>query len=111
VHEPTTDLIKFISNNFDLQGKNLYSCIEETVPPWTMKSGALFWPSHTFTCTTDHRLLLVVSSCMQLGLEGVEISADAKTSTISEENASTLMGRMRPPSLSPRGIEGAFYGR
>ena len=74
-------------------------------------SSLFFWPSHTFTCTTDHRLLLVVSSCMQLGLEGVEISADAKASTISEEKASALMGRMRPSSLSPHGIEGAFYGR
>jgi len=39
----------------------------------------------------------------------VEVSAGAKI-TISEDKASTLMGRMRSPSLSLHGIEGAFYG-
>jgi Cys-Gly metallodipeptidase DUG1 len=39
----------------------------------------------------------------------VEVSAGAKI-TISEDKASVLMGRMRSPSLSLHGIEGAFYG-
>jgi len=39
----------------------------------------------------------------------VEYSAGAKI-TISEDKATALMGRMRSPSLSLHGIEGAFYG-
>lgn len=39
----------------------------------------------------------------------MEVSAGAKI-TISDDKASTLMGRMRSPSLSLHGIEGAFYG-
>lgn len=39
----------------------------------------------------------------------MEVSAGAKV-TISEDKASVLMGRMRSPSLSVHGIEGAFYG-
>lgn len=48
VHKPTTDPIKFISKNFDMQGKTLHSCIGEMVPPRT-KSGALFFglPTHS----------------------------------------------------------------
>jgi Cys-Gly metallodipeptidase DUG1 len=39
----------------------------------------------------------------------VEHSAGAKI-TISDDKATALMGRMRSPSLSLHGIEGAFYG-
>ena len=39
----------------------------------------------------------------------MELSTGAKI-TISEDKASALMGRMRSPSLSLHGIEGAFYG-
>jgi Cys-Gly metallodipeptidase DUG1 len=58
---------------------------------------------------------LLVSCCRQLykklnyGIEDVEVSAGAKIA-ISEDKASALMGRMRYPSLSLHGIEGAFYG-
>jgi Cys-Gly metallodipeptidase DUG1 len=58
---------------------------------------------------------LLVSCCRQLfknlhyEIEDVEISAGAKI-TISEDKTTALMGRMRYPSLSLHGIEGAFYG-
>ena len=39
----------------------------------------------------------------------MEHSAGAKI-TISDDKATALMGRMRSPSLSLHGIEGAFYG-
>ena len=46
---------------------------------------------------------------LNYGIEDVEHSAGAKIS-ISEDKVSALMGRMRYPSLSLHGIEGAFYG-
>jgi acetylornithine deacetylase/succinyl-diaminopimelate desuccinylase-like protein len=46
---------------------------------------------------------------LDYALEDVEVSAGAKV-TLSGDKASVLMGRMRSPSLSLHGIEGAFYG-
>jgi Cys-Gly metallodipeptidase DUG1 len=43
------------------------------------------------------------------GIEDVEHSTGAKIA-LSEDKATVLMGRMRSPSLSLHGIEGAFYG-
>ena len=78
-----------------------------------MKKGTFF---HTFTCTTaDRHLILLVNCCRQIytkidyGLEDIEVSAGAKIA-ISDDKADALMGRMRYPSLSLHGIEGAFYG-
>jgi Cys-Gly metallodipeptidase DUG1 len=58
---------------------------------------------------------LFVSCCRQLyeklnySIDDVEVSAGAKIA-ISEDKTSALMGRMRYPSLSLHGIEGAFSG-
>lgn len=75
------------------------------------KKGTFF--RRAFLCTTaDHGLLF---ACRQLyqkidyGIEDVEHSAGAKIS-ISDDKVTALMGRMRSPSLSLHGIEGAFYG-
>jgi Cys-Gly metallodipeptidase DUG1 len=46
---------------------------------------------------------------LDYAVEDVEVSAGARV-TISEDKVEVLMGRMRSPSLSIHGIEGAFYG-
>jgi len=90
VHEPMTDLIALMSKLVDSQGNILIPGIDEMVPPPDDEEREIYRK-------------------IDYGLEDVEVSAGAKI-TISEDKASALMGRMRYPSLSLHGIEGAFYG-
>ncbi|KAF8480212.1 CNDP dipeptidase [Russula ochroleuca] len=90
VHEPMTDLIILMSKLVDPQGNILIPGIDEMVPPPDEEERHLY-------------------RNIDYSLEDVEISTGAKI-TISEDKASALMGRMRSPSLSLHGIEGAFYG-
>jgi Cys-Gly metallodipeptidase DUG1 len=112
VHEPMTDLIILMSKLVDPQGNILIPGVEELVPPPDEEERHVFLRAFSYT-TADHDLSS--SACRQLyrkidySIEDVEHSAGAKI-TISEDKAIALMGRMRSPSLSIHGIEGAFYG-
>ncbi|KAI0284572.1 CNDP dipeptidase [Russula aff. rugulosa BPL654] len=90
VHEPMTDLIILMSKLVDPQGNILIPGVEELVPPPDEEERQLYRK-------------------IDYSIEDVEHSAGAKI-TISEDKAIALMGRMRSPSLSIHGIEGAFYG-
>ncbi|KAN0111744.1 hypothetical protein V8E52_008124 [Russula decolorans] len=90
VHEPMTDLVILMSKLVDPQGNILVPGVEEMVPPPDEEERQLYRK-------------------IDYGIEDVEYSAGAKI-TISEDKATALMGRMRSPSLSLHGIEGAFYG-
>ncbi|KAI9432946.1 CNDP dipeptidase [Lactarius indigo] len=80
VHEPMTDLIALMSKLVDPKGNILIPGVDE-----------------------------MLYRNLDYALEDVEVSVGAKT-TLSDDKASILMGRMRSPSLSLHGIEGAFYG-
>jgi len=90
VHEPMTDLIALMSKLVDPNGKILIPCVDEMVPPPDEEERRLY-------------------QNLDYALEDVEVSTGAKI-TLSDDKASVLMGRMRSPSLSIHGIEGAFYG-
>lgn len=90
VHEPMTDLIILMSKLVDPHGNILVPGVDEMVPPPDEEERQLYGK-------------------IDYSIEDVEQSAGAKI-TISEDKATALMGRMRYPSLSLHGIEGAFYG-
>jgi len=90
VHEPMTDLITLMSKLVDPQGNILIPGVDEMVSPPDDEERQIY-------------------KNLNYGIEDVEISAGAKIA-ISEDKTTALMGRMRYPSLSLHGIEGAFYG-
>ncbi|KAH7882913.1 hypothetical protein F5I97DRAFT_146483 [Phlebopus sp. FC_14] len=88
VHEPMTDLIKLMSKLVDHDGKILIPGVDEMVPP-----------------ADDEEILLYTK--MDYSTADVEEAAGAPVALSSQKEA-VLMGRMRNPSLSLHGIEGAF---
>ncbi|KAI0050313.1 CNDP dipeptidase [Auriscalpium vulgare] len=90
VHEPMTDLITLLSKLVDPQGNILVPGVDEMVPAADEEEKKLY-------------------TALDYSIEDVELSAGGKIA-LSDDKASVLMGRMRSPSLSLHGIEGAFYG-
>ncbi|KAF8065059.1 hypothetical protein FPV67DRAFT_1695822 [Lyophyllum atratum] len=90
VHEPMTDLITLMSKLVDGQGKILVPGVDEMVEPPTDSERAIY-------------------ERLDYSIADVEQSAGAEIA-ISSEKVDVLMGRMRYPSLSLHGIEGAFSG-
>ncbi|GAA5885989.1 hypothetical protein JCM6882_004224 [Rhodosporidiobolus microsporus] len=88
VHEPMTDLFILFSKLVTPQGEILIPGIQDKVPP----------------LTDEERKLYEVIDVTVADFEG---SIGAKT-TISDDKVRCLTGRMREPSLSIHGIEGAF---
>jgi len=88
VHEPMTDLIHVMSRLVTPDCKILIPGVYELVEPLTDKERALY-------------------DALDYGILDVEDSAGAKIA-VSNDKATVLMGRMREPSLSLHGIEGAF---
>ncbi|TFK32085.1 hypothetical protein BDQ12DRAFT_617664 [Crucibulum laeve] len=90
VHEPMTDLIHLMGRLVDVQGKILIPGVEEMVDVAGDEERAIY-ESLDYT-TAD-----------------IEQSAGAPIA-LSANKVDVLMGRMRYPSLSLHGIEGAFSG-
>lgn len=88
VHEPMTDLVSIMSSLVSPQGKILVPGIEEQVAP-----------------LSDDELK--VYDAMEFSISDIDNSTGSK-STISDKKSDVLMARMRNPSLSLHGIEGAF---
>ncbi|KAM0791401.1 hypothetical protein ACM66B_005862 [Microbotryomycetes sp. NB124-2] len=88
VHEPMTDLFAVFSKLVTPDGKILVPGIAERVAPLTDEERKRY-------------------EVIDVQISDFEQAAGAKV-TISEDKATTLMGRMRYPSLSIHGIEGAF---
>ncbi|KAJ8294183.1 Cys-Gly metallodipeptidase dug1 [Rhodotorula toruloides] len=91
VHEPMTDLFALFSKLVTPQGKILVPGINEKVAPLTDEERKLY-------------------EDIDVTLGDFEQAIGAKV-TISEDKAEVLMGRMRYPSLSIHGVEGAFSGQ
>ncbi|KZP12927.1 CNDP dipeptidase [Athelia psychrophila] len=90
VHEPMTDLIKIMSRLVDPDGTILIPGVREMVGE------------------PDEEEKLIYEG-LDYNISDIEESAGSKTA-ISSDKATVLMGRMRFPSLSLHGIEGAFHG-
>ncbi|TDL20649.1 CNDP dipeptidase [Rickenella mellea] len=88
VHEPMTDLIAIMSKLVTPCGKILVPGVEDLVAPLTSEEKARY-------------------DKLDYGIADVEHSAGAQIA-LSDDKAAVLMGRMRYPSLSLHGIEGAF---
>ncbi|WFD36739.1 hypothetical protein MCUN1_003626 [Malassezia cuniculi] len=88
VHEPMTDLISIMSRLVTPEGKILIPGINEQVAPLTDAEREVY-------------------NVMDFSLEDINSATGSKT-TISDDKVSMLMSRMRYPSLSLHGIEGAF---
>lgn len=88
VHEPMTDLIKILSQLVTPQGEILVPGIKEQVQPLTPEEAKRY-------------------EAMEFDIAGLEENVQAKIA-ISGQKEKVLMGRMRYPSLSLHGIEGAF---
>lgn len=88
VHEPMTDLVKVLSQLVTPQGEILVPGIKELVQPLTPEEFKRY-------------------EVMQFDVKGLEDNVNAKIA-ISDEKEKVLMARMRNPSLSLHGIEGAF---
>jgi len=90
VHEPMTDLISLMNRLVDGQGKILIPGVDEMVEG-----------------PTDHERSIYER--LDYSIADVEQSAGAPVA-LSDSKVDVLMGRMRYPSLSLHGIEGAFDG-
>ncbi|THV02184.1 CNDP dipeptidase [Dendrothele bispora CBS 962.96] len=90
VHEPMTDLIKIMGTLVDVKGHILIPGVDEMVPPPFADEKELY-------------------EKLDYSIKDVEDSAGASIA-LSDDKVEVLMGRMRQPSLSLHGIEGAFYG-
>lgn len=90
VHEPMTDLVHLMSKLVDGRGNILIPGVDEMVEP----------------PTESERLIY---EKLDYSIADVEQSAGAAIA-LSENKVDVLMGRMRYPSLSLHGIEGAFSG-
>ncbi|KAI6126896.1 hypothetical protein F5141DRAFT_1186199 [Pisolithus sp. B1] len=88
VHEPMTDLIKLMSRLVDNNGNILIPGVDEMVPPPTPEEVDLY-------------------KKMDYTTADVEEAAGGPIA-MSEDKVTALMARMRSPSLSLHGIEGAF---
>ncbi|RSH87405.1 hypothetical protein EHS25_003315 [Saitozyma podzolica] len=88
VHEPMTDLILLMSKLVSPTGEILIPGVKEQIAPVTEDERKKFEAIH-FEMKDIH-------------------GAVGGDQTISEDTVTTLMGRMRNPSLSLHGIEGAF---
>ncbi|GAA5996516.1 metallodipeptidase [Rhodotorula paludigena] len=88
VHEPMTDLFAIFSKLVSPQGKILVPGINEKVAPLTDEERKLY-------------------EVIDVTVQDFEAAIGGKV-TISEDKAEALMARMRYPSLSIHGIEGAF---
>ncbi|KAH8112256.1 CNDP dipeptidase [Phellopilus nigrolimitatus] len=88
VHEPMTDLITLMSKLVTPQGDILVPGVEDLVKPLFDGERELY-------------------EALDYGIEDIEVSAGAAIA-LSDDKAAVLMGRMRYPSLSLHGIEGAF---
>ncbi|EAU84106.1 hypothetical protein CC1G_06968 [Coprinopsis cinerea okayama7 len=90
VHEPMTDLIHLMSKLVDTQGNIMIPGVDEMVPPADEQERAIY-------------------QSLDYSIADVEEAAGNKIA-ISSNKVEVLMGRMRNPSLSLHGIEGAFSG-
>ncbi|KIL66067.1 hypothetical protein M378DRAFT_104061 [Amanita muscaria Koide BX008] len=90
IHEPMTDLVLLMSKLVDPQGNILVPGVEDMVPAPDDAERAIY-----------HKL--------DYSIQDIEETAGAPI-TVSSDKVEVLMNRMRHPSLSLHGIEGAFYG-
>jgi len=90
VHEPMTDLFAIFSKLVTPSGEILVPGIKAMVAPLTAEERKRY-------------------EVMDFSLNDIEGATGSKT-TLSDDKAEVLMGRMRNPSLSIHGIEGAFSG-
>ncbi|EJD05311.1 CNDP dipeptidase [Fomitiporia mediterranea MF3/22] len=88
VHEPMTDLIAVLGKLVAPNGDILIPGVNELVAPLTQEERKRY-------------------ESIDYGVQDIEQSIGAKIA-ISDDKAAVLMGRMRYPSLSIHGIEGAF---
>jgi len=90
VYDPMSDLISLMDKLVAPDGKILVPGLEDMVPPPTEEERAMY-------------------NSIDYTIQDVEELAGAPI-TLSMDKAEVLMGRMRYPSLSLHGIEGAFSG-
>ncbi|KAL0945990.1 hypothetical protein HGRIS_012268 [Hohenbuehelia grisea] len=90
VHEPMTDLIQIMSKLVDTTGQILVPGVDDMVSVASEEEKSLY-------------------EQLDYSIADVEESVGAPI-TLSDDKTTVLMGRMRSPSLSLHGIEGAFYG-
>ena len=91
VHEPMTDLVKLMGTLVTTDGKITVPGLNEMVEPLSDEEFQRY----------KH---------MDFDVKEYQDSIADHPVTISDDKATILMGRMRYPSLSLHGIEGAFYG-
>jgi Cys-Gly metallodipeptidase DUG1 len=90
VHEPMTDLFAIFSKLVTPAGKILIPGLDELVAPLTDEERARY-------------------EKIDFAVSDFESAIGGKV-TLSQDKAAVLMGRMRYPSLSIHGVEGAFSG-
>jgi len=90
VHEPMTDLIQIMSKLVATDGTILVPGVDDMVSAADAEEKKLY-------------------DTLDYSIQDVEDAAGGKIA-LSDDKATVLMGRMRNPSLSLHGIEGAFYG-
>ncbi|OCH87162.1 CNDP dipeptidase [Obba rivulosa] len=90
VHEPMTDLVQIMSKLVATDGTILIPGVDDMVS----------------TADAEEKKLYVT---LDYSIQDIEEAVGAPIA-LSDDKATVLMGRMREPSLSLHGIEGAFYG-
>ncbi|KAG7095694.1 hypothetical protein E1B28_006408 [Marasmius oreades] len=90
VHEPMTDLVILMSKLVDVNGHILVPGVDEMVSAADVEERKMY-------------------EGLDYSIADVDSAVGAST-TLSSDIVEVLMGRMRMPSLSLHGIEGAFYG-
>jgi Cys-Gly metallodipeptidase DUG1 len=91
IHEPMTDLIQLMSRLVKPDGTILVPGVQEMVPEPTPEEIAIY-------------------NQLDYSIDDINQGAGADIA-VSSDKSTVLMGRMREPSLSLHGIEGAFWGQ
>lgn len=106
VHEPMTDLVLLLSKLVDVKGNILVPGVDELVPPPTEEEKCV--KSSTLASCIDW-FSRKLYAALDYSIDDVEHGAGGAVA-LSSDKIDVLMGRMRYPSLSVHGIEGAHYG-
>ncbi|KAG5335580.1 hypothetical protein C0989_000969, partial [Termitomyces sp. Mn162] len=109
VHEPMTDLIALMSKLVDVSGKILIPGVDEMVEPPTESEKYGFVDPSNVSELQLTILSRAIYERLDYSVTDVEESAGGQIA-LSASKVDVLMGRMRYPSLSLHGIEGAFSG-
>jgi Cys-Gly metallodipeptidase DUG1 len=103
-----TDLIKLMSKLVESDGTILIPGVQEMIPEPTPEEMCVLICSSEYNHQINRFRNSAIYNQLDYSISDIEEGAGASIA-LSSDKAKVLMGRMREPSLSLHGIEGAFW--